>query len=573
MNLPHSSPDFDSSFRARIDSWIDDDPDETTVATARALLARIDDSSLALHARQEALAELQAAFGSWLTFGTAGLRAALGAGPNRMNSAVVIRAASAVGDFLLSRRPTAGVGAVVVGFDARHKSAQFAADTCAILSGQAIPVMVLPQPLPTPVLAFAVRAFDAAAGIMVTASHNPAADNGYKVYLGARSGLTYEGSQLLPPDDVQIAERFRNISSVAHLPRGDDWLTLNDDVVADYIQACVANLQPTTSRELRVVHTAMHGVGSQCFLTAAAAAGFGDVRSVAAQAQPDPDFPTVEFPNPEEPGALDLACAQAEQVTADLVIAHDPDADRCAVAVRESGIWQRVSGDDIGLLLGWWRIEQHRRGWRELKAHAIFASSIVSGSALALLCARHGIRHVRTLTGFKWLAQVPGLAYAYEEALGYCVDPDTVRDKDGISAALAVMECAADLKARGIGLRQQIEALRRELAAPVTAQIAIAAHEQAALRERLRQLVLAAPDRLGDVAVTAVDDMAAGLEWDGQRLPPTEGIQLRLADSSRVIIRPSGTEPKVKAYLECPDKHTLAMVASAVQRLLQDAQA
>ncbi|NDB18760.1 MAG: phospho-sugar mutase, partial [Actinobacteria bacterium] len=418
--------------RARIAAWIDDDPDPTTAATTLAMLACVDDDAAAASERHTAATELHDAFSSWLSFGTAGLRGPLGAGPNRMNSAMVMRAASALGEFLRAQHPGGSIGSLVVGFDARRKSAQFAADTCAVLSGQGIPVMVLPRPLPTPVLAYAVRALDAAAGVMVTASHNPAADNGYKVYLGARSGLPYEGSQLVPPADQQIAERFRAIPAVAGLPRGQEWVTLDDDIVSDYLQTCVATTHPSTARAIRVVHTAMHGVGAECFLAAAAAAGFHDVHSVPAQAQPDPDFPTVEFPNPEEPGALDLAYAHAQQVGADLVIAHDPDADRCAVAVCDHGQWRRVSGDDIGLLLGWWRIEQHTRGWRALPDNAAFASSIVSGSALSLLCARHGIRHVRTLTGFKWLAQVPNLAYGYEEALGYCVDPDNVRDKDGI---------------------------------------------------------------------------------------------------------------------------------------------
>lgn len=610
MNDGPASSGLSDELLDRVTAWIADDPDPVTAQQARAMLeaavaaqrSGVRSADCAGHAAarlpaaadsatgggpvrsQACVAHTQAnqadggsvsldtagqltdAFGSWLRFGTAGLRGPLGPGPNRMNSAVVMRAAYSLGRFLLDHREHRAVGAVVVGFDARHGSTQFAHDTCAVLSGLGIPVMALPRALPTPVLAYAVRALDAAAGVMITASHNPASDNGYKVYLGARSGLPYCGSQLVPPHDEQIAAGFSRISQVCSLTLGDEWVTLDDDIVVDYLTACRTVTHPGGPRDVRVVHTALHGVAAELFLAAAAAAGFHDVASVAAQQRPDPDFPTVAFPNPEEPGALDLALAEAVNAHADLVVAHDPDADRCAVAVPTDRGWHRLSGDDVGLLLGWWRLEQHNLGWRPLPVDAVFAASLVSGSALALLCGARAVPHVRTLTGFKWLARVPHLAFAYEEALGYCVDPQSVGDKDGISAALAVMECAAHLKGRGISVPAHIDALRRELGAPVTCQETYPLTDAAATRGLLAALRGAARESLGGVPVTSVDDLERGV--DG--LPPTTGIRLRLADGSRVIIRPSGTEPKIKAYLESPDDATMRLLTADVRRLLTE---
>lgn len=572
MTDAHAASGLSPEIQSRVEQWLADDPDPTTSAATQALLTGIEDSTTDQQSRATAVAELTNAFGSWLAFGTAGLRGPLGPGPNRMNSAIVMRAAAALGDYLYEQAAGHSVGAVVVGYDARHGSAQFARDTCAVLSGAGVPVMVLPRALPTPVLAFALRRLDAAAAVMVTASHNPARDNGYKVYLGARSGLPYAGSQLVPPADTHIAARFQAITSVRQLPLGDEWVTLDDDIISDYLDSCVAVTHPAGPRDIRVVHTAMHGVGSQCFRDAAAAAGFADVHSVIEQAEPHPDFPTVAFPNPEEPGAFDLACAQATRINADIVIAHDPDADRCAVAVFHEKTCRQLSGDDIGLLLGWWRLEQHDLGWRRLPTDAVFATSIVSGSALSRLCESHGVQHTRTLTGFKWLAQVRHLAYGYEEALGYCVDPDSVRDKDGISAALSVMECAAYLKNRGATLWQQVDALRRELRAPVTGQVVIDALDPVALSTRLDQLLRTPPATLGSVVVSGVDDLSCGLNELGYQLPPTAGLRLRLADGGRVIIRPSGTEPKVKAYVECRNESSLREITSATERLMSLAQ-
>ncbi|MBU6213150.1 MAG: phospho-sugar mutase [Actinomycetales bacterium] len=599
MNADAASDKAELPVAARV--WRDDDPDPRTRAQLDDLITRAKaDDALAR-------AELADCFAGALGFGTAGLRAALGPGPNRMNSAVVMRAAAALAGFLHEVAEGDEPGLVVVGYDARHNSAQFAHDTCAVLTGFGLPVAVMPHHCPTPVLAFAVQHLEAAAGVMVTASHNPAKDNGYKVYLGAGSGLDYRGSQIVPPVDARIAALMTEAGPVREIPLGEEWLTLDDSVMQAYVERAVEVVSPDGPRTLRVVHTAMHGVGGEAFRVIAMRTGFTDIHEVAEQALPDPDFPTVAFPNPEEPGALDLAFATARATDADVVIAHDPDADRCAVALPimptqnsdaagtspveranddaagPSGTqsptsdaapasrtqqWQRLSGDDVGLLLGWWRLEQSRTGARPLPAHAVFASSIVSGSLLQRLCEREGIAHQRTLTGFKWLARIPDFAYGYEEALGYCVDPEAVRDKDGITASLAVMECLAQLKTQGTSATAVIEQLRAELGGGVTHNESVTIPDAAAASAILRRLLHEPPQSLAGTAVIGVDDLAIGV--DG--LPPTTGVRWRLTASgqtpARVIIRPSGTEPKVKCYVEAETADQAVAIASGCANLI-----
>ncbi|HEY8821617.1 MAG TPA: phospho-sugar mutase [Dermatophilaceae bacterium] len=517
----------------RATSWRDDDPDEVTRAELDAVLAA------ATSGDAEAGADLADRFAGLLEFGTAGLRGAMGAGPNRMNRSVVIRAAAGLTAYLMEGSPQP---LVVIGFDARHNSDVFAADTAAVVVAAGGRAMVVPRPLPTPVLAFAIRHLGADAGVMVTASHNPALDNGYKVYLG-------DGSQIVPPSDVRIAAHIAEVALVADVPRASSgWATLNDDVLEAYLDAAAAVVAPGGARELRIVHTALHGVGSDVILAAFLRAGFSAPIVVASQSEPDPDFPTVVFPNPEEPGAIDAALALAARENADLVLANDPDADRCAVAVPDPAAaslenpsgWRMLRGDEVGSLLG-----AHILA-RGVRTDDVFASSIVSSRLLAAMAAGAGIGHRETLTGFKWISRVAGLRYGYEEALGYCVDPHQVRDKDGISAALMLAEMAADLRAHGRSLLDVLDDLALAHGVHATDSFAVRVDDLKVISTVMSRLRQESPTSIGGVAVARIDDLSEGSE----QLPATDGIRYHLEDGSRVIVRPSGTEPKLKVYLE-----------------------
>ena len=513
---------------ARARAWAADDPDPETRAELLGLADAAERSDAA------AVEELADAMSGMLEFGTAGLRGKLGGGPNRMNRAVVIRAAAGLTAYL---KTVAEEPFVVVGFDARTNSDVFAHDTCAVVTGLGGRAVVLSHPLPTPVLAYAIRYLGADAGVMVTASHNPPQDNGYKVYVG-------DGSQIVPPVDGLIAERIEAVESVASVPLADDgWETLGDDVLAAYLDDVVTVLAPDGPRDVTVVHTALHGVGSETVRRAFLAAGFAAPIPVASQAEPDPMFPTVSFPNPEEPGAMDAALELAEQTDPDLVIANDPDADRCAVAVPGRGGWRMLRGDEVGALLGSYVLE---RGVEPDSPDAVFANSIVSSRLLATMCRAAGVRHEETLTGFKWIGRVPGLRYGYEEALGYCVDPGHVRDKDGVSAALLVAELAATLKAQGRTLADRLDDLARAHGVHATDALAVRVEDLSLIGRIMDRLRADSPTSLAGVEVVRTDDLARG---DGG-LPPTEGLRYYLADESRVIVRPSGTEPKLKVYLE-----------------------
>ena len=517
----------------RATSWRDDDPDEATRAELDAVLAA------ARSGDAGAGADLADRFVGMLEFGTAGLRGALGAGPNRMNRSVVIRAAAGLTAYLKETSPEP---LVVIGLDARHNSDVFAADTAAVVVAAGGRAMVLPRPLPTPVLAFAIRHLGADAGVMVTASHNPAQDNGYKVYLG-------DGSQIVPPSDAEIAAHIAEVDLVADVPRAaSGWTTLNDDVLEAYLDAAAAVVAPDSARKLSVVHTALHGVGSEVILAAFARAGFSAPIVVPSQSEPDPEFPTVIFPNPEEPGAIDAALALAARVHADLVLANDPDADRCAAAVPDPAAatvdnpagWRMLRGDEVGSLLG-----SHILA-RGVQADAVFANSIVSSRLLAAMAAHAGIQHEETLTGFKWISRVTGLRYGYEEALGYCVDPHQVRDKDGVSAALMLAEMAADLRAQGRSLLDVLDDLALTHGVHATDSFAVRVDDLSLIGTLMSRLRKTSPTDLGGVLVARIDDLADGSE----QLPPTDGLRYLLEDESRVIVRPSGTEPKLKVYLE-----------------------
>ncbi|MGA4543320.1 phospho-sugar mutase [Uniformispora flossi] len=506
-------------------AWLAEDPDPDTRAELRRLLDADDRAALADR------------FAGMLQFGTAGLRGELGAGPNRMNRAVVIRAAAGLAAYLNATNP----GTVVVGFDARHKSDVFARDTAAVMEAAGLHALVLPRPLPTPVLAYAIRHLGCVAGVMVTASHNPPRDNGYKVYLG-------DGSQIVPPADEEIAARIAAVGSLADVPMADGgWEILSEALLDAYLDRAAGVVRPDGPRDVRIVHTAMHGVGGAVMLSAFERAGFPVPTVVAAQAEPDPDFPTVAFPNPEEPGAMDLAFETAAAADADLVIANDPDADRCAVAVPDpaaQGGWRMLRGDEVGALLG---VEIARRAG----GTGVLATTIVSSSLLGPVAERFGLDYVETLTGFKWLARVPNLTFAYEEALGYCVDPDGVRDKDGVSAALMIAELAAAAKGEGRTLLDLLDQIAIEFGLHATDQYAVRVDKLELIADGMARLRATPPTELGGLRVARVDDLAAG----SADLPPTDGLRYTLAGaddvaSARIVVRPSGTEPKLKGYLQ-----------------------
>lgn len=570
------TPTLDADLVARVEAWIDDDPDPQTAEHLRVLLATAQDPDADAELHQVAVTELEDRFRGTLEFGTAGLRGAMGGGPNRMNRAVVIRAAAGLirylTDALEARRGEGGDVVVegprvVIGYDARFSSDVFARDTAAVVTAAGGHALLLPEPLPTPVLAYAVRQLGADAGVMVTASHNPPADNGYKVYLGGRvvtdSG---QGSQIVPPYDAEIAARIAAVPSVASVRRTEGgWSVLGEELVEGYLTAVGALADPTTPRDLRIVLTPLHGVGGHTAQRLLRGAGFTDLHIVPEQALPDPRFPTVAFPNPEEPGAIDLALALAEEVDADLVLANDPDADRCAAAVRDprlghttsatgpgtavSSGWRMLHGDEVGALLGLDRASRWREAHPEA-ADGVLASSIVSSRLLARIAASHGMAHRATLTGFKWISRVEGLVFGYEEALGYCVDPARVRDKDGLSAALLLAQLAATTKAQGRTLLDLLDDLAVEHGLHLTDQLSARFSDLSQIPATMARVREAPPATLAGSPVVELTDLSQGSGEGVDALPPTDGLRLVAEDGTRVVVRPSGTEPKVKCYLE-----------------------
>jgi phosphomannomutase len=546
--------------------WLADDPDPATVAELEAIVTAAESGDGA------AAADLADRFGGFLEFGTAGLRGAIGAGPMRMNRAVVIRAAAGLAAYLADALSSAGHerrARVVIGFDARHRSADFAHDTTAVMHAAGHEALIMPSALPTPLVAYAVRALGADAGVMVTASHNPPQDNGYKVYLGGRIVTDGgQGAQIVPPYDALIAAKIAAVPSVASVSRAESgWTTLGHDIVDDYVAAAASIVPPAAGdvaerrAATRIVLTSLHGVGGETLVAALTAAGFTDLHPVAEQAEPDPDFPTVSFPNPEEKGAIDLALELARQVSPDVVIANDPDADRCAMAAIVDGEWTMLHGDVVGSLLG----EHIAAAYRSLDPHAptrVLANSIVSSRQLAAIAARHGLVHRATLTGFKWIAREEGILFGYEEALGLCVAPELVADKDGITAAVLIAELTSELKAAGRDPAAAIDDLARAYGVYLTRQVSARFADASLIPGVMAGLLASPPSTLGGASIDSADDMNAGI--DG--LPPTNGLRLMTATGSRVIIRPSGTEPKVKAYLEVIEDVDQADVAGARRR-------
>lgn len=500
-------------------AWAADDPDPQTRAELEAAIAEVEQGGDA--------ADLTDRFDGTLEFGTAGLRGALGAGPNRMNRVVVTRAAAGLAQYLKDSGVTHG--SVVIGYDARHNSDVFARDTAEVMTGAGLKAYVLPRPLPTPLLAFAIRELGCAAGVMVTASHNPPQDNGYKVYLG-------DGSQIVPPADADIAARIAAVGNVNDVPRGTSGTVVGEELVDRYLDT-VADLAQDGPRDLDIVYTPLHGVGGTTVQRVLEAAGFSEPAVVEQQETPDPDFPTVAFPNPEEPGAMDLAMALAEARGADLVVANDPDADRCAAAVPGPHGWRMLRGDEVGALLAHALLQRGKQG--------TYACSIVSSSLLGKMATKAGQGYAETLTGFKWISRADGLVFGYEEALGYCVDPEHVKDKDGVSALLLLCELAAEAKAEGRTLVDILDDLAAEHGLHATDQLSVRVTDLSQIASAMERLRSTPPTELGGLAVESVDDLALG----SADLPPTDGLRYRLA-GARVIVRPSGTEPKLKCYLE-----------------------
>lgn len=500
------------------EEWIAHDPDPTTAAELAACSPD----------------ERAARFSRPLTFGTAGLRGPVRAGPDAMNVAVVSRATWAVARVLADRGPAGSL--VVVGRDARHGSAIFATVTAEVLAAEGFSVLLLPGPVPTPVVAFAVRRTGAAAGIQITASHNPRNDNGYKVYFDG-------GIQIVSPTDRQIETAMVAAPPADQIGR-KPVEPADTDLVESYIERAAGVRRATGS--VRIALTPLHGVGGAVAVETLRRAGFDQVHTVGAQFAPDPDFPTVAFPNPEEPGVTDALLALAADTHADVAIALDPDADRCAVGIPATAGWRTLSGDETGWLLGDYILSQDlsQELSQERAATAVVASTVVSSRMLAAIAAQYGAIHVETLTGFKWLARadanVPGtLVYAYEEAIGHCVDPGAVRDKDGISAAVLVCDLVATLKEQGRSVSDRLDelALRHGVheVAAVSRRVADA-DEAVTLMRRLRA---APPQRLAGFPPT-ITDITDALIFTG-------GDDEAWA---RVVVRPSGTEPKLKCYLE-----------------------
>ena len=513
---------MDSELLTEVSAWIADDPDPVTAAQLKALIESSDEITLRKY------------FSGFLQFGTAGLRGPIGPGPSCMNQAVVGRTAAGIVQYMKARSLTS----VVIGRDARHGSDVFEELSAQIFAGAGFKVSVLPRPLPTPVLAFAVNEIGADVGIMVTASHNPGSDNGYKVYIGGTvDGVNYRGSQIISPADKQISAEIEKIKSLKTIARAQTWEILSEDIVEKYVDQTKA-LAPRPG-DLKIVYTAMHGVGTKTLQRVFHRAGFPSLILVAAQAQPDPNFPTLAFPNPEEVGALDLAFETATTFDADLIIANDPDADRCSIAIKDrNSTWRALRGDEIGALLG-------ESIARNIKSGTL-ANSIVSSSILSKIAARHGLDFQETLTGFKYIAKIPHLAFGYEEAIGFCVDAMTVNDKDGISAALSIAQIATDLHSQGKTLLDFLDEIWDIYGFHATEQISIRVTDISSIAVIMNKLRANPLSEISGFNVLSSDDLSN----PRNSLPPTDGLRFMLENNIRIIIRPSGTEPKIKCYVE-----------------------
>jgi phosphomannomutase len=550
---------------SRAERWIADDPDPSTQEELRTLL----------RAPDLAATDLADRFAGDLEFGTAGLRGVLGAGPNRMNRAVVVRASWAVARELLASVPRAAQRAVIVGCDARRMSREFAEDAAAVLAGSGLRVLLWPEPVPTPLVGFLVKRMGAAAGVVITASHNPPEYNGYKLYWE-------NGAQIVPPVDAHIAAAIARSPPAAQVPRPSLEELRNRGLVIDvpgdssreYLDAIRSRaVHPNDGdRNIPIVYTPLHGVGDRLVRRALAEAGFGDVSSVPEQAEPDGAFPTVAFPNPEEPGAMDRALALASRRGAALVLANDPDADRLAVAVPEHGRYVQLTGNQLGALLGHYLLVERAPAApaagdaRAVRPRAVLAS-IVSSPLLGRIAADLGVHYEETLTGFKWIANRAialerdgyEFVFGYEEALGYSIG-DVVRDKDGISAAVLAAEIAAVLRGRGITISDYLAAIARRWGVYASAQINVlrrGPEGAAAIRAAMLRLREAPPEAVAGERVVAIADYEARVRRDlltgteaAIALPASLVVALELESGARIVARPSGTEPKAKIYFD-----------------------
>ena len=534
--------DAASSSDGRIEAaraWLAEDPDPETRDELTALIERAEGGDA------EASADLHDRFDTRLAFGTAGLRGELGAGSNRMNRVLVAQSAAGLAEFVRGRSAEGATPAIVIGYDGRKNSAVFARDSAEIFAGAGLRAILLPRMLPTPVLAFAVRHLGADAGVMVTASHNPPRDNGYKVYLGGED----EGAQIVSPADAQIAARIDEVAAsvpVSRIPRSLGFEVAGEDILEAYVAETAATAPaPDGADGLRWVYTAMHGVGHETLDRLLSTSGYPAPISVEAQIQPDPDFPTVAFPNPEEPGAMDLAIATARESDAELILANDPDADRLAVAIPDgAGGWRRLTGNEVGLLLGW-RAARHARAAGAPEG-ASLACSLVSSPGLAAIAGHYGLEFHETLTGFKWISRAPGMVYGFEEALGYLVDPHIVRDKDGLSAAVALLELATQARASGSSIGGMLGELAAQFGHFASAQVSMRVEDVSVIGHIMARLRAEHPTDIGGIHVSRVDDLLEGFG----ALPPGDVVRLWLDDGSRLIVRPSGTEPKLKVYID-----------------------
>jgi len=522
------------------EAWLAQDPDPETRAELAELVEGV------RRGDPGASVELADRFDHRLAFGTAGLRGAIAAGPNRMNRVLVSQAAAGLAAFLLERTAPGTTPSVVIGYDGRKNSAVFARDSAEIMAGAGVRAILLPRLLPTPVLAFAVRHLDTSAGVMVTASHNPPNDNGYKVYLGDRD----EGSQIVAPADAEIAaciDRVAATIAVPELPRGE-FETADESVVDEYVRR-TALVATAPSAQPRVVYTAMHGVGWETTARVLAEAGFEPPALVDEQISPDPAFPTVAFPNPEEPGAMDLSFARAREAGADLIIANDPDADRLAIAIPDAASadgFRRLTGNEVGLLLGWQAARRASSQGGDSGPNGTLACSIVSSPGLEAVARAYDLEFTATLTGFKWISRAPALVFGFEEALGYLVNPETVRDKDGISAAVAFLSLAAELQAAGTTVSEHLDEFVMRFGCFDSAQISLRVTDLSRIGAIMARLRATPPASVGGIRVERIEDLAGGFG----ALPPSDVLRIVLEGGARVMVRPSGTEPKLKVYID-----------------------
>ena len=533
-----------SDLVAQARAWVQQDPDPETAAELQALIDGSDQAGLA------------ARFDTRIAFGTAGLRGELGAGPARMNRVVVCQTAAGIAKFLETNRQiyenSEGQLSAVIGFDGRTNSDVFAKDTAEIFAAAGISTNLFDQCVPTPVAAFTGKRIGASVTVVVTASHNPPRDNGYKVYLGGPTA----GSQLVPPQDAEIAKQIDLIAAtktISEIPRSGDYSILGSSEISLYIDRAKTLISDSAEviasrAKIHITHTALHGVGWKVVQPLMSDLGFR-VSPVDLQAEPDGAFPTVAFPNPEEKGAMDLAFATATQLDSALIIANDPDADRLAVAVKVQDGYQMLTGDEVGILLA-----------NELAPHVgAIANSIVSAD-LSALASFHSVRYTQTLTGFKWISKVADLGYGYEEALGYCVDPEYTPDKDGITAALLISELAVNLALEGKNLLDKLAELSETLGHVATGQVSIRVTNLATIGKIMTALRTEVPARIAGQEVRSEDYLARTDMMQTDALIFTN-------ESIKIIIRPSGTEPKLKCYLQAG-----ASSSNGAKKLLADLQ-